>query len=125
MMPVAMPKQRACDRDGGTSETSPFRGFGEVSIDPLAVKSVGKQPSVETGTPHANNYQRLGVAANLLCSTGRGGARNRADRESHALTSVQIANLGAAERHAAAIGLPFTRMITIHWQAAGLSLEAM
>jgi hypothetical protein len=125
MMPVAMPKQRACDRHGGTFETSPFRGFGEVSIDPLAVKTVGKQPTVETGTPHAINYIRLGVAANLPCSTGRGGARNRADRESHALTTAQIANLRAAERHAAAIGLPFTRMITIHWQAAGLPLEAM
>jgi hypothetical protein len=125
MMPVAMPKQRACDRHGGTFETSPFRGFGEVSIDPLAVKTVEKQPSVETGTPHAVNYIRLGVAANLPCSTGRGGARNRADRESHALTTAQIANLRAAERHAAAIGLPFTRMITIHWQAAGLPLEAM
>jgi hypothetical protein len=28
-----------------------------------------------------------------LTGTGRGGARNRADRESHALTAAQIANL--------------------------------
>jgi hypothetical protein len=125
MMPDAMPQQSDCARHGGTFETSPFRGFGEVSIGPLAVKTVGKQTSLENGTPHAVNYIRLGVAANLPCSTGRGGARNRADRESHALTTVQIANLRAAERHAAAIGLPFTRMITIHWQAAGLPLEAM
>lgn len=53
------------------------------------------------------------------------GARNRADRQSDALTAVQICNLMAAERHAHKIGLPFTRMITIHWQAAGLSLEDM
>ncbi len=58
-------------------------------------------------------------------SRGRGGARNRADRESHALTAAQIGNLKAAERHAALIGLPFTRMMTLHWQAAGLSLERM
>lgn len=125
MMPVAMPKQRACDRHGGTFETSPFRGFGEVSIGPLAVKTLGKQPSPENGMPHAVNYIRLGVAANLPCSTGRGGARNRADRESHALTAGQIDNLRAAERHAVAIGLPFNRMLTIHWQAAGVPLASM
>ncbi|WP_321326999.1 hypothetical protein [uncultured Parasphingorhabdus sp.] len=125
MMPVAMPKQLACDRHGGTFETSPFRGFGEVSIDPVAVKTAGKQPSLENGMPRAINYIRLGVAANLPSSTGRGGARNRADRVSYALTTAHIANLRAAEGHAAAVGLPFTRMITIHWQAAGVPLESM
>lgn len=125
MMPDVMSQQLNCAWHGGTFETSPFSGFGEVSIDPLAVKTAGKQPSLENGTPHAVNYIRLGVAANLPCSTGRGGARNRADRESHALTTAQIANLRAAERHAAVIGLPFTRMLTIHWQAAGLPLSSM
>jgi hypothetical protein len=38
---------------------------------------------------------------------------------------ANIANLQAAERHAATIGLPFTRMITIHWQTAGVALEDM
>jgi hypothetical protein len=38
---------------------------------------------------------------------------------------AQIANLRAAERHAEAIGLPFNRMVTIHWQAAGVPLEGM
>ena len=38
---------------------------------------------------------------------------------------AQIANLTAAERHSSAIGLPFTRMITIHWQAAGVALADM
>jgi hypothetical protein len=61
----------------------------------------------------------------LPCSTGRGGARNRASRESHALTTAQIANLSAAERHATKIGLPFTRMLTIHWEAAGVPLAGM
>lgn len=37
----------------------------------------------------------------------------------------QIANLRAAERHSRQIALPFTRMITIHWQAAGVPLEDM
>ena len=60
-----------------------------------------------------------------LAGTGRGGARNRADRESHALTAAHIGNLKAAERHADKIGLPFTRMITIHWEAAGVPLAGM
>ncbi|WP_190276447.1 hypothetical protein [Tsuneonella flava] len=51
--------------------------------------------------------------------------RNRADRESHALKPAQIANLKAAERHAEKIGLPFTRMISIHWQAAGVPVAGM
>jgi hypothetical protein len=55
----------------------------------------------------------------------RGGSRNRADRESLSLTAAQVGNLIAAERHARAIGLPFTRMVTVHWEAAGVSLEGM
>src|SRR3546814_6192686 len=66
-----------------------------------------------------------GVAGLSASGTGRGGARNRADRESHALTAAQIGNLKAAERHAEKIGLPFTRMISIHWQAAGVPLAVM
>lgn len=56
---------------------------------------------------------------------GRGGARNRADRVTHGLKRDQIENMQAATRHADLIGLPFTRMITIHWQRAGLPLDQM
>lgn len=55
----------------------------------------------------------------------RGGARNRADRESHGLTERQIASLNAAEVMARKIELPFNRLITLHWQAAGLPLDGM
>lgn len=110
---------------GGSFETSPFGKFGQVSKAPLQSQSPPNPPILETGTAVAINYLRLGVAAHLPCSTGRGGARNRADRESHALTTPQISNLKAAERYARAIGLPFTRMITIHWQAAGVALGDM
>lgn len=65
------------------------------------------------------------MAALSTNPTGRGGARNHADRESHSLTLVQVGNLIAAGLHANAIGLPFTRMLTIHWQAAGVALEGM
>ncbi len=56
---------------------------------------------------------------------GRGGRRNLSSRESHELTIKQVVKISSAPVHAAAIGLPFTRMITIHWQAAGLPLDGM
>ena len=56
---------------------------------------------------------------------GQGRRAQPASRESHALTVAHVANLIAAARHADAIGLPFTRMISIHWQAAGVPLEGM
>lgn len=125
MMFAAMTGLQSCNRHGGAFETSLFRGFGEVSIAPVVPQSPAIAPVAKTGTALAINYLTLGVAAHLPCSTGRGGARNRADRESGALTAAQIANLKAAERHAARIGLLFTRMISIHWEAAGVPLAGM
>lgn len=110
---------------GGTSETSPFCGFSEVSMVRLADKSGGKRAIPNLGTGLAISNLSLGGAALSALHTGRGGARNCASRESHALTAAQISNLKAAERYAANIGLPFTRMITIHWEAAGVPLAGM
>ncbi len=110
---------------GGSFETSPNRQNGEVSKAPPKTQTKANLPIQQVGTAVAINYLTLGVAGHWPCSTGRGGPRNRADRESHALTSAQVANLEAAERHARAIGLPFTRMITIHWQAAEVALADM
>ena len=98
---------------------------GEVSIADLQPETRANLPFPRNGTALAINYLRLGVAADLPRSSGRGGARNHADRESHALSIAQVANLKAASAHASAIGLPFTRMITIHWEAAGLPLGRM
>lgn len=125
MMPATSHRRITRVREVGAFETSPFRGFGEVSIAPLQPQSPANPPIVRTGTALALNYLTSGVAALSACSTGRGGARNRADRESQALTAAQIANLKAAERHARKIGLPFTRMISIHWEAAGVPLAGM
>lgn len=120
-----MRKLTGCDPHGRTFETSPERQNGEVSIVPSKPKRPTILPFAETGTAPAINYAKLGVPANLPCSSGRGGARNSASRESDALTNAQIANLSSAERHAAAIGLPFNRMVTIHWNAAGVPLVGM
>jgi len=99
--------------------------FGEVSnAHPLA-ENRPIAPLVDNGTHHAIRYLNLSEAANCIATKGRGGARNRADRQSTALTKAQKANLRAAERHSHAISLPLTRMITIHWKAAGVPLEGM
>jgi hypothetical protein len=125
MIAAAMPKPRDSTRHGGALKLHRGAAFGEVSIAPPSSHSLANLPIVRTGTGFAISYLTSGVAALSACSTGRGGARNRADRESHALTAAQIGNLKAAERHAEKIGLPFTRMISIHWQAAGVPLAGM
>ena len=55
----------------------------------------------------------------------RGGPRNRASRETDSLAPAQVANLIAAAAHALAIGLPFTRFVTINWESAGTALADM
>lgn len=54
-------------------------------------------------------------------NTGRGGARNRRDRISHALTAKQCDGIIAAVEHAQRIGLPLNRHWTVHWGVMGLS----
>jgi len=56
---------------------------------------------------------------------GRGGGRNRSDRVSYALSVAHVSNLVAATAQATTIDLPFTRMITIHWEAAGVPVSGM
>ena len=87
-MPNVMLNQ---NRHGDVLKLHRDSAFGEVSIARPMLETTGKMPMLETGTAHAINYLRLGVAANLTSSTGRGGARNHASRESHALTAAQIA----------------------------------
>ena len=120
-----MVEKRSSQSHGGTFETSPKRGNGEVSLVRSPRGNGGKRAYSAAGTLPAISNLTLGVPADLPQSSGRGGARNCRNRESHALTAAQITNLRAAERHAARIGLPFTRMITIHWEAAGVPLEGM
>lgn len=122
---AVMPKPQDSARHGSVLKLHRGATFGEVSNAPCQPQPPDNSMITRTGTALAFNYLTSGVAAVLPCSTGRGGARNRAYRESHALTAAHVANLKAAERHAVAIGLPFTRMISIHWEAAGVPLAGM
>jgi hypothetical protein len=124
-MLAAMPKPLASDRHGSALKLHRGACFGEVSIAPLQQQTRIESPSSGNGTALAITYLTLGVPPHLPCSRKRGGARNRASRESFALSTAHIANLTAAARHAVAIGLPFNRMISIHWEAAGVPLEVM
>lgn len=119
-MTAAMPQKH-----GGALKLHRGATFGEVSLPPLKRQSSENRSVVPTGTGRAVSNLNLGVAALSAKPKSRGGARNRADRETHALTAAQIANLKAAERHAALLGLHFTRMITIHWEAAGVPLTGI
>lgn len=113
------------DCHSGTFETSPVPSFGEVSRGRRPDNTARKQCAAATGTRLAISNLPLGVAALSAERTGRGGARLRADRESYALSGAQIGNLSAAAAFSGTIGLPFTRMLTIHWEAAGVPLEGM
>lgn len=125
-MPAAMVKLKDCNRHGG-GPLKLHRGttFGEVLIAGHPPLKPQKPGIAEIGTGLAINNLSLGGAAQLPKRSNRGGARNCAKRESLALKGPQIDNLSAAEAHSRKIGLPFTRMITVHWKAAGVPLERM
>jgi hypothetical protein len=125
MMIRDMPKSLSGARHVGALKLHRGATFGEVSNASCPPLSLVIQPVHETGTTLAVSNINIGVAAHFPRKTRRGGARNRADRESYYLTAAQIAHLKAAVRHATAIGLPFTRMISIHWEAAGVPLTGM
>jgi hypothetical protein len=100
-------------------------GLGEVSTSSVRPQSEANPPKNENGTTPAVSNLSHGEAAFSIPRSGRGGSRLRRDRASYALTSSQTANLIAATAHAQVIGLTFTRMVTIHWQAAGLPLSEL
>ena len=81
-----------------------------------------------TGTALANIPTPLGCGplAPVPSLFAHGGARNRAGRASEGLPLDKVQRLIAATRRASEIGRPFTHLITVHWEAAGLSdAEAM
>lgn len=125
MMPAASHSRIARAYEGGALKLHRGAIFGEVSIAALQSQSLANPPIAGTGTALAISTLPLGVAAHSTGRPGRGGSRNHADRQSDALTKAQIGNLSASEGHSRAIGLPFTRMITIHWKAAGVPLSGM
>lgn len=100
--------------------------FGEVSMAQRPTDNGRKPAILRLGTAVATTYLNLGVPHYFARNAAsRGGARNNATRESLALSRAQVANLIRANIHVDVIGLPFTRMITVHWEAAGVALDGM
>lgn len=83
-----------------------------------AGRTGAKTQSGRSGMVHAHK------ALDTSCTTSPrrtwGGRRNTADRTSESLNAQQVANIFEGATHAAAIGLPLNRHITIHWEQAGL-----
>jgi len=124
-MVAVMSKASELPRHDGNLKLHRNGVFGGVSSLPVHSETPVNTGLPQSGTARAIKYLSLGVPAHFAHKPAHGGARNRADRESHGLSARQISNLAAAAHHASIIGLPLNRMITIHWQAAGLPLMAM
>lgn len=110
-------------RQNQPPETSLRSNFGEVSGNELNPFPPGEPSIRENGTGFASF---LSDAANIAHNEKKKQSpRNHADRQSLALKVEQVGNLIAAEQHSRSIGLPFTRMITILWEEAGVPLDKM
>lgn len=90
-------------------------------MDPrVADNTAEKQRLGPTGTGRAIN-----LSPSVASSPPRrwGGSRNSASRTSDSLSLNQAANILEAAQFAAAVGMPFNRHLTIHWQQAGIPDE--
>lgn len=112
--------------DGGT-EMKLHRAarFGEVSKKGPSIQPIAEANTKAAGTPVAVKRLGLGGSAHSAKPSGRGGARNRADRVTLGLSAKQVGNLQAAVEHAALLGLPLNRMITVHWESGGINPARM
>lgn len=85
------------------------------------------QPPDNTGEKQAPRRSGTGLAIVDIATSGAldsarhwGGRRNSATRTSSSLSLNQAAQIVEAAQFAAAIGLPFNRHVTIHWERAGI-----
>lgn len=120
-MPAGMPSQPDGGQHDGAMKLHRRAAFGEVSnaIDPKESHTI--PGFLKVGTDFAVSIFPFGVAAEtVVASQKQGGARNFASRESYGLETRHVDNLLAATAHAYAIARPFTRIVSIHWEAAGV-----
>lgn len=106
------------------------------SLQLLAVSAGADQPGRAQMPDNTGEKQRSGQAGTALAIYSNsksarpfdgklpfsswGGARNRASRTSDSLSPERATGLIEAAQFAAAIGLPFNRHLTIHWERAGV-----
>ena len=100
--------------------------FGEVSNFRNGRESVGKYQLFESGTQYAFKYLDIGGGVDSLSIEAIKGRKNEfSGKKTDCLSSDQARKLVDAKRFASAIGLPFTRLTTIHWESAGVAADAL
>jgi hypothetical protein len=82
---------------------------GEVGRSAVPSNSAAPSPT-STPLPPRHSFEPL----------TRGGAKNRADRRTSALSEEQVRNLMEAVAFAETLGLPLSRFTTIHWAKASV-----
>jgi hypothetical protein len=73
------------------------------------------------GTGRANLSKSGGQSPPSLRLNAWGGARNSASRQSDSISLIKALELVEATQQAMAIGLPFNRHLTVHWEKARLT----
>ena len=73
------------------------------------------------GTGSANLYESSGPYPPAPHLRAWGGARNSASRQSDSISLVKALAVVEAAQRAIAIGRPFNRHLTVHWEKAGLT----
>lgn len=106
----------------------PRRAFGErdisASIERTAGRIFGKIPSLcafARAATKAPPYMSVGTSNERLRIFARGGNRRTPGAVSYHITKQQAQRVATAVQRAIDIGLPLSRMITIHWQRAGIT----
>lgn len=74
-----------------------------------------------SGTKVANLYESSGPYPPAPHVRAWGGARNSGSRQSNSISLVKAVEVVEAAQRAIAIGRPFNRHLTVHWEKAGLT----
>lgn len=125
MSTAVVVRGRGPERGGAEMKLHRAARFGEVSKEGPSIQLIAEPDTTAGGTPIAIKRLALGGSAHSAKPSGRGGARNRADRMTRGLSAKQVGNLQAAVAHAALLGLPLNRMITVHWESGGINPARM
>lgn len=100
-----------------SGRASLYRGAGRSNQQPpvpATARRSAEPPTCGAPSPAASSA----LATSFKPIPRRGGARNRADRRTLAISKTAARALIEATRFAEAAGMPFNRFTTIHWQAA-------
>jgi hypothetical protein len=106
----------------------PRRAFGERDFFPSTLRTIdriiGRLPSLcafVRAATKAPTYMSVATSKDKLSIFTRGGNRRTPGAVSYHISKHQAQRVVTAVQRAIDIGLPFNRMVTLHWQKAGLT----